>query len=87
MVIYFIKSRTDSHPIILLLPSLSLSDQVQSQPIGSDKSIVSHVEVVNDTVTDGDTVPIAQVQSQPVVSLKWQKYKADINKRRREKID
>ena len=47
------------------------SDQVQSQPTGGDKS-VSHVEVVNDTstVTDGDTVPIVQVQSQPVVSLK-----------------
>ena len=53
------------------------SDQVQSQLTGGDKSIVSHMEVVNDTspvtdVTDGDTVPIVQVQSQPVVSLKWQ---------------
>ena len=58
---------------------------MQSQPIGNDKSVVSQVEVVNDTVTDGDTVPIVQVQSQPVAStsLKWQKYKAGINKKRR----
>ena len=34
------------------------SDQVQSRLIGSDKSIVSHMEVANDTVTDGDTVSI-----------------------------
>ena len=40
------------------------------------------MEVVSDTsiVTDGDIVPIVQVQSQLVVSLKWQKYKAGINK-------
>ena len=65
------------------------SDQVQSQPTGSDKLVVSQVEVVNDTVTDGDKVPIVQVQSQPVAStsLKWQKYKADINKKRRKNID
>ena len=41
------------------------SHQVQSQLIGGDKSIVSHIKVVNDDVTDGDTVSIAQVQSQP----------------------
>ena len=36
---------------------------MQSQPTGGDKSLVSHMEVVNDTstVTDGDTVPIVQV--------------------------
>ena len=36
--------------------------------IGSDKSVINQVEVVSDTVTDGDTVPIVQVQSQPVAS-------------------
>ena len=65
----------------------TLSDQVQSQPIGGDEPVASCVDVVNDTVTDGDTVPIVQVQSQPVAStsLKWQKYKANINKKRRDK--
>ena len=60
-----------------------------AQPIGSDKSVINQVEVVNDTVTDGDTVPIVQGQSQPVAStsLKWQKYKAVINKKRRKNID
>ena len=51
---------------------------MQSQLTGGDKSIVSHMEVVNDTstvtdVTDGDTVLIVQVQSKPVVSIKWKK--------------
>ena len=68
--------------------NITPDDQVQSQPIGGE-SVVSHMKVANDTVTDDNTVPIVQVQSQPVVStsLKWQKYKAGINKNRRENID
>ena len=101
MVMYFIKNRRHPHnhlsasqPVTYNVEagtnSIAVpSDQVQSQPTGGDKSLVSHMEVVNDTstVTDGDTVPIVQDQSQPVVSLKWQKYKAGINKKGGKNID
>ena len=52
-----------------------------SNTIPSDQ-VQSHMEIVNDTVTDSDTVPIVQIQSQPVASLKWQKYKQVLIKRR-----
>ena len=53
------------------------TNQVQSQPIGDDKSLASHVEVGNKTVTDDDPgVSIVEAQSLPVAgksvtSLKW----------------
>jgi len=59
-----------------------------SIPIATLKLVTPHEEVV----TDSDLVPSVEVQSQPIVttkpgtSQKWEKYKDNINKKRRKNI-